>query len=134
MNDFEFDITPDWNRPMSRRDYMLNNVCLFFTFLVLAIALGAILSVDFVPLSMASLLMAMLGTFYGVYLTIVWSYTRLKDAGLSSEGWRVFWIVVSVFIGLIGFLMFLYCCIKPTEDPRELTVEDDDDCRDEGPR
>ncbi len=134
MNDFEFDITPDWNRPMSRRDYMLNNVCLFFTIIFATISLSVIFAIDYDLLTLTGALLTVAGAFYSVYLTIVWSYTRLKDAGLASEGWRVFWIVLSVFSGLIGFLMFLYCCIKPTEDPRELTVEDDDDCRDEGPR
>ena len=134
MSDFEFDITPDWNRSMSRRDYILNNVCLFFTILFCTISLAVIIAIDFDPLTMASALLAMLGTFYSVYLTIVWSYVRLRDAGLASEGWRVFWIVLSVISGLIGLMMFLYCCVKPTEIPRELTVEDDDECRDEGPR
>ena len=134
MSDCEFDVTPDWNRSMSRRDYILNNVCLFFTILFCTISLAVIIAIDFDPLTMASALLAMLGTFYSVYLTIVWSYVRLRDAGLASEGWRVFWIVLSVISGLIGLMMFLYCCFKPTEDPAELTVEDDDECHDEGPR
>ena len=127
MSEFKFDLTPSWSVSMSRRDYMLNNVCLFFTIIFATISLSVIFAIDYDPLSLAGALLTVAGAFYSVYLTIVWTYARLRDAGLASEGWRVFWIVLSVFSGLIGLIMFLYCCVKPTEDQVILINENDYD-------
>jgi cytochrome bd-type quinol oxidase subunit 2 len=73
-------------------------------------------------------------TIFAVVVSLIWTNNRLRDSGLASEGWRVFLIILSILSGIVGCIVLLYCSVKPTEYPSELTVEDDDDCRDEGPR
>jgi uncharacterized membrane protein YhaH (DUF805 family) len=71
---------------------------------------------------------------YTFLITIVWTNNRLRDGGLSSEGYRIAVIAISFIITFLGCLTFIYCCVKPTEDPAILIDEGDNDSRDEGPR
>lgn len=127
MDDFKFNVSPKWNDSIGRRDYILNIVCLFFTVMSCSIFLSIVLAIDSEVLTIASLLLGALGTFYCAYLLVIWSYNRLRDAGITSEGWRVLWIILSIFSGIIGLMMFMYCCVKPTEDPAILIDENDYD-------
>ena len=71
---------------------------------------------------------------YTFIITIIWTNNRLRDGGLSSESYRIIVISLSFIITFLGCLTFIYCCVKPTEDPAILIDEGDNDSRDEGPR
>ncbi len=133
MSNINWAFWPGWNDAMGRKDFIFNNILLCLTWFVGMVVFAGWASTY--PTAMLTLGVAMvIGVLYTLLLTIVWLNNRLRDGGLASEGWRIFIIILSLLSGVVGCVAFLYCIFKPTEDPRELTVEDDDECRDEGPR
>ena len=133
MSNINWAFWPGWNDTMGRKDFIFNNILLCVGW-VLATALFANVAASESPLVLFFVVAMVLGVFYTLLLTVVWLNNRLRDGGLASEGWRIGIIILSLLSGVVGCVAFLYCIFKPTEDPRELTVEDDNECRDEGPR
>ena len=135
MNSINWHFLPAWNAPMTRGDYIFNNIALTLLWLV-----GGIFHMKFdAAIHMESILTAiavgcLLMLLYTFLITIVWTNNRLRDGGLSSEGYRIAVIAISFIITFLGCLTFIYCCVKPTEDPAILIDEGDNDSRDEGPR
>ena len=134
MTDKVLDFTPTWNSDMGRKAYILNNLALISVGFVLGVLLGVMLENSQDMLSVFFLVCLGVYTIFVVFVCLIWSNNRLRDSGLASEGWRVFLILLGILSGIVGFIVLLYCSVKPTEHPSEQTVEDDDDCRDEGPR
>lgn len=134
MTDKVLDFTPTWNSDMGRKAYILNNLALISVGFVLGVLLGVMLENSQDMLSLFFLVSLVVYTIFAVVVSLIWTNNRLRDSGLASEGWRVFLIILSILSGIVGCIVLLYCSVKPTEHPSELTVEDDDDCRDEGPR
>ena len=134
MTDKVLDFTPTWNSDMGRKAYILNNLALINVGFVLGVLLGVMLENSQDMLSVFFLVSLVVYTIFAVVISLIWTNNRLRDSGLASEGWRVFLILLSILSGIVGCIVLLYCSVKPTEHPSELTVEDDDDCRDEGPR
>jgi len=134
MTDKVLDFTPTWNSDMGRKAYILNNLALISVGFVLGVLLGVMLENSQDMLSVFFLVSLVVYTIFAVIVSLIWTNNRLRDSGLASEGWRVFLILLGILSGIVGFIVLLYCSVKPTEHPREQTVEDDDDCRDEGPR
>jgi uncharacterized membrane protein YhaH (DUF805 family) len=134
MTDKVLDFTPTWNSDMGRKAYILNNLALISVGFVLGVLLGVMLENSQDMLSVFFLVSLVVYTIFAVVVSLIWTNNRLRDSGLASEGWRVFLIILSILSGIVGCIVLLYCSVKPTEHPSELTVEDDDDCRDEGPR
>ena len=134
MTDKVLDFTPTWNSDMGRKAYILNNLALISVGFVLGVLLGVMLENSQDMLSVFVLVSLVVYTIFAVVISLIWTNNRLRDSGLASEGWRVFLILLGILSGIVGFIVLLYCSVKPTEHPSEQTVEDDDDCRDEGPR
>jgi len=134
MTDKVLDFTPTWNSDMGRKAYILNNLALISVGFVLGVLLGVMLENSQDMLSVFFLVSLGVYTIFAVIVSLIWTNNRLRDSGLASEGWRVFLILLGILSGIVGFIVLLYCSVKPTEHPSEQTVEDDDDCRDEGPR
>jgi len=134
MTDKVLDFTPTWNSDMGRKAYILNNLALISVGFVLGVLLGVMLENSQDMLSVFFLVSLVVYTIFAVIVSLIWTNNRLRDSGLASEGWRVFLILLGILSGIVGFIVLLYCSVKPTEHPSEQTVEDDDDCRDEGPR
>ena len=133
MSNINWAFWPGWNDTMGRKDFIFNNILLCFGW-ALGTALFAGIAASESPFVVFLAIAMVLGVFYTLLLSVVWMNNRLRDGGLASEGWRIAIIILSFLSGVVGLVAFLYCVFKPTEDPRELTVEDDDECRDEGPR
>ena len=133
MSNINWAFWPGWNDAMGRKDFIFNNILLCMAWIVgLTVFAGFAASES--PAVVIYAVAMVLGVLYSMLLGIVWLNNRLRDGGLASEGWRIGIIILSFLSGVVGCVAFLYCIFKPTEDPRELTVEDDDECRDEGPR
>jgi len=136
MSDIKWAFWPEWNSPMTRQDFIWNNIALFGICILVA-SVGAVLlaiSGDSPTMLALAIMTGVLGGFYTLLLSICWLNNRLRDGGVSSEGWRIVIIILSLLVGFVGVVAFIYSLVKPTEDPAELTVEDDNECRDEGPR
>ena len=133
MSNIRWSFWPGWNDAMGRKDYIFNNIMLWVAWFVGATLFGGVAETES-SIVLLFVIAMVLGSFYTLILTAVWLNNRLRDGGLASEGWRIAIIILSFLSGVVGCVAFLYCLFKPTEYPRELTVEDDDDCRDEGPR
>ena len=133
MSNINWAFWPGWNDAMGRKDFISNNILLCLGWFVGTILFASVAASES-PLVMALAICMVLGVFYTILLSIVWMNNRLRDGGLASEGWRIAIIILSFLSGVVGLVAFLYCIFKPTEDPAELTVEDDNECRDEGPR
>ena len=133
MSNINWAFWPGWNDTMRRKDFIFNNILLCFGW-ALGTALFAGVAASESPFVVFLAIAMVLGVFYTLLLTVVWMNNRLRDGGLASEGWRIAIIILSFLSGIVGCVAFLYCIFKPTEDPAELTVEDDNECRDEGPR
>ena len=134
MSNINWAFWPGWNDAMGRKDFIFNNILLCLAWAVGMVAFGIMAAGSSSALATLLAITMVLGIFYTLLLTVVWLNNRLRDGGLASEGWRIFIIILSLLSGVVGCVAFLYCIFKPTEHPRELTVEDDDECRDEGPR
>lgn len=128
------DFTPGWNADMGRKSYILNNLMLVGIAFIMGVLLSEIHENSYDSLSLFFLVGMAVYAIFAIVVSLIWTNNRLRDSGLTSQGWRVFWIVLSVCSGLIGLMIFLYCCTKPTEDPVILIDEGDNDSRDEGPR
>ncbi len=124
---------PGWNDAMGRRDFVFNNILLCLAWFM-GMAIFASFSAPASPIVLALSMFMVVGLLYTICLSVVWINNRLRDGGLASEGWRIAIIILSFLSGIIGCVAFIYCVVKPTEYPRELTVEDDNECCDEGPR
>ena len=133
MSNINWAFWPGWNDAMRRKDFIFNNILLCFIW-ALCTAFFAGVAASESPFVVFLAIAMVLGVFYTLLLTVVWMNNRLRDGGLASEGWRIAIIILSFLSGIVGCVAFLYCIFKPTEDPAELTVEDDNECRDEGPR
>lgn len=133
MSNVNWSFWPAWNETMSRKDFIFNNLALSFAWFVGALVFVGVAASESSLALLAGVVMVV-GLFYTLLVTVVWLNNRLRDGGVASEGWRIMIIILSLLLGIVGCVAFIYCLIKPTEYPAELTVEDDDDCRDEGPR
>lgn len=135
MNSINWHFLPAWNVPMPRKDFILNYIVLTIFWLA-----GGMFYMQFSTPDQINILTTLLAVawvlllLYTFVITIVWTNNRLRDGGLSSEGYRIAVIALSFIITFLGCLTFIYCCVKPTEDPAILIDEGDDDNRDEGPR
>ena len=134
MNDSTLNFYPSWNEDITRKQYIFNHLAMIALWAVLGVMAGFVSAL--IPDLSAAIFTAFgIGVAIGsLILSLLWMNNRLRDSGLASEGWRVFLIILSILSGIVGCIVLLYCSVKPTEHPSEQTVEDDDDCRDEGPR
>lgn len=129
MNKINWAFWPGWNDNMGRRDFIFNNILLCLGWFVAMSIFGSYAAAES-PLIVALGAVMVVGLLYTLCLSVVWMNNRLRDGGLASEGWRIFIIIVSFLSGIVGCLAFIYCLVKPTEDPAIFINEDDDDCRD----
>ena len=134
MDDFKIDWLPRWNSGLNRSEYIKNTLALYALGIIIGVFLNVMLINSYDFLSLIFLITLVAYVMYAVVVSLIWTNNRLRDSGLASEGWRVFLILLGILSGIVGFIVLLYCSVKPTEHPSEQTVEDDDDCRDEGPR
>ena len=130
MNDSTLNLLPKWNEDITRKQYIFNHLWM----ILIWAGFGAV--AGFVSSLMPDISM-ILFTAFGIgmaicslVLSLLWMNNRLRDGGVSSEGWRICILIVGVIFGLVGILATIFCVVKPTEQPRELTVEADDDSRD----
>ena len=133
MSNINWAFWPGWNDAMGRKDFIFNNILLCMAWTAGTIVFAGFAASEPPAVLIFSLVLVM-SVFYTILLSVVWVNNRLRDGGLASEGWRIAIIILSFLSGIVGFVAFIYCLVKPTENPRELTVEDDNECRDEGPR
>ena len=122
MSNINWAFWPGWNDSMGRKDFIFNNIFLSLAWFV-GMSLFAGYAAAESPLTVALGALLVVGLLYTVCLSVVWMNNRLRDGGLASEGWRIFIIIVSFLSGIVGFLAFVYCLVKPTEDvviPRQL--------------
>ncbi len=133
MSNINWAFWPGWNDAMGRKDFIFNNILLCLTWFV-GMTFFAGFAATESPMVLGYGALMVVGLLYTICLSVVWLNNRLRDGGLASEGWRICIIILSFLSGIVGFVAFIYCLVKPTENPRELTVEDDNECRDEGPR
>jgi len=130
MNDSTLNFYPSWNEDITRKQYIFNHLAMIALWAVLGVMAGFVSAL--IPDLSAAIFTAFgIGVAIGsLILSLLWMNNRLRDGGVSSEGWRICILIVSVVFGLVGILATVYCVVKPTENPRELIVEADDDCRD----
>ena len=122
MSNINWALWPGWNDNMGRRDFIFNNILLCLAWFV-GVSIFAGYAAAESPLIAALAVCMVIGVLYTICLTVVWMNNRLRDGGVASEGWRIFIIIVSLLSGIVGFIAFVYCLVKPTEDvviPKQL--------------
>ena len=109
--------TPGWNDDMSRKEYIYNvlALCAFTVFASLVFGMAA--ATEFLPIAGLFAIGFFVWIVYAIVLSFIWMNNRLRDAGLTSEGWRIFIVIMSFLSGIVGIVASIYCFVKPTEHP-----------------
>jgi uncharacterized membrane protein YhaH (DUF805 family) len=113
---------PSWNEDITRKQYILNHLTIILLWCVYIVTLGVSAGLGD-PALLFMMGVGGLFTIISLVLSLLWMNNRLRDGGLSSEGWRIVILIVSVLSGIVGCLAFIYCLVKPTEDtvyPKQL--------------
>lgn len=114
-----------WNQPMSRMDFMLNNLVLFWSWIVLFSITSIAVSKNLDALAMLLGFPICFFILYNFVISIIWMNNRLRDGGMSKQFWRLVVIFISILSVVAGIVALIYCCAKPTEDPAIFADEED---------
>ena len=127
MDDFKIDWLPKWNSALNRSEYIINTLALYALGIIIGLFLHVMLINSYDFLSLIFLIILVAYVMYAVVVSLIWTNNRLRDSGLASEGVRIALIVLSILSVIMGCILFLYCVVKPTEDPAIMIDENDYD-------